>query len=438
MSGPRTHIEVAGHAATLAIQKASPEATGVYRCSVTGADGEASIAIPVAVRPRKPNRGVVKKPTLPKPAPRLQCDLQEVDLIEGQTIHLSANIAGDANRKDVKLFWEFRGQRLSADENEGVRMRVEDGVSQLWVSECTLADAGVYSCVLQCGDSRDQVKIPVKVRKRNDAGDPVIIKRTPIPSVPVLQCPPTIETDVDILEAELGQDVELSVRTTGVATVLWCRDGEEIKASEDPRVSVTQEDGLLRLVIKNVQCEDVGEYLCMVGNQFGENYAKILLCVVAPTDTSSDISRSDDLSYPPMLFCDKAIYEVNEGDSVALEVIYEGKPTPDITWLFDDEVVEAEMAKNLTRLFFSSVCAEDEGRYLCTASNEFGSKSMLIVMKVTPRDENIPHIVKAPRNVQCRLGRIVKLEVQVKGEFPMTCEWFHKGELIEVSCHVFN
>lgn len=251
--------------------------------------------------------------------------------------------------------------------------------------------------------------------------------------MPLLQCPPSIETEVDILEAELGQEVELLAKAKGVKTVLWCRDGEEIKPSEDPRITVSQEGENLRLVITNVQTEDVGEYMCMVGNQYGENYAKILLCVVTPTDSSSEISRSDDLSYPPMLFCDKAIYEIHEGDPVSLEVIYEGKPTPNITWMFDDEAIEAEVQKNLTRLSFPSVMAEDEGRYLCTANNEFGSKSMLIVLKVIPRNEDLPTIVKSPRNVQCRLGRIVKLELQVKGAFPMTCEWFHKGELIEVS-----
>lgn len=162
LSGPRTHIEVAGHAATLAIEKAAPAVTGVYRCSVSGPDGEASIAIPVAVRPRKPTRGVVKKPTV-RPAPKLQCDVQEVDLIEGQTIHLSAHVTGEYDRKDVALFWEFRGQRLKADENEGVRIKAEEGSIHLFITECTLADAGVYKCHLQCGESREEIKIPVKV-----------------------------------------------------------------------------------------------------------------------------------------------------------------------------------------------------------------------------------------------------------------------------------
>ncbi|XP_027128101.1 neuronal cell adhesion molecule a isoform X11 [Larimichthys crocea] len=121
---------------------------------------------------------------------------------------------------------------------------------------------------------------------------------------------------------------------------------------------------------------------------------------------------------------------VLRGETLELECIAEGLPTPDISWQKDGaELPSSRMSvQNFQKtLKISDVNEGDAGDYHCTASNKLGTTHHVI--KVTVKAA--PFWVSAPRNLILAPNETGILTCRVNGEPKPKISWFVNGVPIE-------
>uniref|UniRef100_A0A8D3C0C4 Neural cell adhesion molecule L1 n=1 Tax=Scophthalmus maximus TaxID=52904 RepID=A0A8D3C0C4_SCOMX len=119
-------------------------------------------------------------------------------------------------------------------------------------------------------------------------------------------------------------------------------------------------------------------------------------------------------------------YHALRGQTVELECIVQGLPTPDVTWLWKD----GEMSNNRTmkdmfdrRLRFSSISESDAGEYQCRANNSQGA----ITHTYTVIVEAGPYWTKEPVSQLYAPGETVRLDCQADGIPSPIISWTING-----------
>uniref|UniRef100_A0AAQ5WX08 Neural cell adhesion molecule L1.1 n=1 Tax=Amphiprion ocellaris TaxID=80972 RepID=A0AAQ5WX08_AMPOC len=117
------------------------------------------------------------------------------------------------------------------------------------------------------------------------------------------------------------------------------------------------------------------------------------------------------------------------GNSLTLECIPRGLPTPKVEWMKKDESLEDTSAQveNFGRwLYFSSVQQQDDGEYECRASNIHGS----VVHSFSVSVEAAPYWVKEPQNLRYAPGETVRLDCLAEGIPKPDITWSINGKPI--------
>ncbi|KAL3064797.1 hypothetical protein OYC64_000931 [Pagothenia borchgrevinki] len=119
------------------------------------------------------------------------------------------------------------------------------------------------------------------------------------------------------------------------------------------------------------------------------------------------------------------------GDSVVLECLPKGLPTPKVAWKKKDGSLEETSGRvdsdSHGRWFrFDSIEQNDDGEYECIASNNQGSVSHSFTLTV----EAPPYWVKAPQSLRYAPGETVRLDCQAEGIPTPKISWSINGELL--------
>ncbi|KAI4880598.1 hypothetical protein NFI96_012197, partial [Prochilodus magdalenae] len=107
-------------------------------------------------------------------------------------------------------------------------------------------------------------------------------------------------------------------------------------------------------------------------------------------------------------------YLVLRGQSLDLECIVQGLPTPSIKWVRKDGVLSESRTsyESFNRLLrFSNISESDDGEYQCTATNTQGTVTHTYTVTV----EAAPYWIKEPESELYAPGEIVKLDCQADG-----------------------
>jgi hypothetical protein len=90
---------------------------------------------------------------------------------------------------------------------------------------------------------------------------------------------PEIEIEKESVNSGKGYDAELSciVHAEPKATVVWYKDGQPLRLSENKHESVQKMNHFWMLHIKGVEMEDFGNYTCIANNTKGIAHSTILL-----------------------------------------------------------------------------------------------------------------------------------------------------------------
>ncbi|EAT34172.1 AAEL013559-PA [Aedes aegypti] len=144
------------------------------------------------------------------------------------------------------------------------KMKYEGEHCCLYIKECVESDTGLYSCIATNREGTSTVEAKLDVVSQLTKGDeptPAYFMKKPV--------------DMTVLE---GMKAKFTACVDGypLPTVEWIRDGHRLVPSEKYRIEADI-NGLARLIIDDVQEEDLGRYTCKISNNLAEVLAHVNL-----------------------------------------------------------------------------------------------------------------------------------------------------------------
>uniref|UniRef100_A0A665X5X6 Neural cell adhesion molecule L1 n=1 Tax=Echeneis naucrates TaxID=173247 RepID=A0A665X5X6_ECHNA len=128
-----------------------------------------------------------------------------------------------------------------------------------------------------------------------------------------------------------------------------------------------------------------------------------------------------------------SVYHALRGQTMELECIVQGHPTPDVTWLRKDgELSESRTSKEMfdRRLHFTNISESDAGEYQCSANNSQGKLTHIYTVIV----EAAPYWTKEPVSQLYAPGETVRLDCQADGIPTPTISWTINGIPLSGQC----
>ncbi|KAI3357413.1 hypothetical protein L3Q82_015847 [Scortum barcoo] len=122
----------------------------------------------------------------------------------------------------------------------------------------------------------------------------------------------------------------------------------------------------------------------------------------------------------------QSTYHALRGQTIELECIVQGHPTPKVSWLRKDgELSESRTTKDMfdRRLRFSNISESDSGEYQCIAENSQGKTTHTYTVTV----EAAPYWTKEPISQLYAPGETVRLDCQAEGIPSPTISWTING-----------
>jgi len=134
-------------------------------------------------------------------------------------------------------------------------------------------------------------------------------------------------------------------------------------------------------------------------------------------------------------------FEVWQGDVASLSVTVTGSPTPKIQWFFNSVKLTPSMDRKLVfagndhSLILPYVDVQDEGEYICVASNEHGETTCSAHLHVQQRVSGVPYFAREPDSMQCAPGFTAIFEYTVAGDPCPDVQWFKGSEQLFSNAH---
>ncbi|XP_061508158.1 obscurin isoform X8 [Anopheles gambiae] len=235
----RVSVTCDGKSVGLTITPAEMSDSGEYACLMANPLGETETRAAAIVRK------VFQKPNFVYPF----SDMQQLPGLEAK---FPAKLIG-VPRPEVQ--WYKNESPIHPDDR--YKMKYEGDCVCLYIKECAPEDTGLYSCTAtnREGSSTIEAKLDVVTRidKRDEPTPPSFMKKL---------------NDMTLLD---GMKAKLTVCVDGfpMPTVEWIRDGRRLVPSEKYRIEA-EKNGLARLIVDDVQEEDLGRYSCKAVNNLGE------------------------------------------------------------------------------------------------------------------------------------------------------------------------
>ncbi|KAM8753177.1 matrix-remodeling-associated protein 5 [Rhynchonycteris naso] len=168
-------------------------------------------------------------------------------------------------------------------------------------------------------------------------------------------------------------------------------------------------------VIRQVQAQDRGQYLCTAKNVHGVDRMVVLLSVT--------------VQQPQILASHYKDVTVYLGDTIAMECLAKGTPAPQISWIFPDRRVwqtvspaegRVTLHENRT-LSIKEASFADRGVYKCVASNAAGADSLAIRLHVAA----LPPVIQQEKaeNISLPPGLSVHIHCTAKAAPPPSVRW---------------
>ncbi|CRL08293.1 CLUMA_CG021374, isoform B [Clunio marinus] len=373
------NLQYDGERLTLTIPKATTKSSGIYRLTANNIAGEASTECYVTVE--KP---IVINKEVEAIKPSVQLPLKDISVFEGKPLRLDCIIVG---HPEPEVIWLQNENPIK--ESNDIQLYFQGDSCTLLISEAFIEDAGVYKVVAINSAGKTSSECRVTVTPLNIA-EPLV--RPSSDRLSTNEMPPKFEKLLTDNFANEGETIELEccLASGPLPDIKWYLNNKEI--SYNDRIQpLAQEDGTLKLIIKNVLPEDKGVYTVKATDSTG--VAKCFShLIVKSTANSSDVQlfqpEPEEKQVSPTfkeLFSDRS---VNFQDSTKFECIVYGKPTPKIKWLYNDQPVQGKdflVSRSGDRqvLIMPCVTQENVGKITCVAENEAGKATCVAVLTMS-------------------------------------------------------
>ncbi|NXI55907.1 MXRA5 protein, partial [Chloroceryle aenea] len=169
------------------------------------------------------------------------------------------------------------------------------------------------------------------------------------------------------------------------------------------------------LLIRNVQLQDQGQYLCTAQNLHGIDKMIIVLTVVA--------------HQPKILLSRYRDVTVYFGETIAMECQASGTPSPHISWIFPDRKILQTVTTTESRIMLhenrtlsiKQATFSDRGVYKCIASNAAGADSIAVRLHIAA----LPPIIQQDKqeNISLPLGSSINIHCTAKAAPSPSIRW---------------
>ena len=221
----------------------------------------------------------------------------------------------------------------------------------------------------------------------------------------------------------------------------WLHDGQFLEETQNIRTSFNGK--VVSLEILSTYKDDGGIYSCQVFNGLAQKQRTSATLKVQGANVRK-------FALKPPSFTDKTEDQrVQEGQNVEFSCHVHGNPKPKVTWFFNNEEIKEstyfhfEHCKDQYILRIEEAFPEDEGEYVCRASNTNGKKDWRVRLTVDeqkashPLDNSKigysrPAFLSHLSDNKVTEGDTVTFECKVMGNPEPEVIWFHRGkELVE-------
>ncbi|XP_023706889.1 Down syndrome cell adhesion molecule-like protein Dscam2 isoform X2 [Cryptotermes secundus] len=237
--------------------------------------------------------------------------------------------------------------------------------------------------------------------------------------------PPKITPFSFRLDLHLGERVGVQcVVSKGDAplSIHWLKDGQEL----------TQGDGLvLRTLDEFTSVLSIGA----LAREHGGNYT----CVARNAAAQAAYSAPLSVNVPPTWLIEPQSRAAKLGHQALLDCKVEGFPQPTVAWKKASgekpgqyqDVLGHQLARLLPNgsLLIEAVAQEDEGHYMCEASNGIGVGLSAVVQLTVQAPV---HFKVRSRKELVRRGSSALLRCQALGDLPISLSWRKEGSFVEL------
>ncbi|CAF4325388.1 unnamed protein product, partial [Adineta steineri] len=227
---------------------------------------------------------------------------ETVDGILGEQTVLTVEAEG---LPQPKVTWLFNGQPIKPSPKHKIETSKDNpNQTTLTIPKLDTPDTGKYTAVIDNGLEKIETTTTLNVHTK-----------------------PKLESKLEPkLKFDITQQAQIPIRLSGENnTVSWYKDSQEIKFDKRIRV-VTEEYNSYKLIIDDLRSEDKGTYSMIIKNKGGNLEIKTVLNV-----KEQKPQLLSDLSDSP------AANTAKIGEKFFLEIRAQGKPRPQVTWLFNGQ-----------------------------------------------------------------------------------------------------
>ncbi|XP_053381258.1 hemicentin-1-like isoform X2 [Mercenaria mercenaria] len=175
------------------------------------------------------------------------------------------------------------------------------------------------------------------------------------------------------LQATLKCSPPFSVPT---ASVTWYKDNALFvpRTGEHAVQVVTTVEGFWNIRFKNIQKIDEGEYFCVATNTY------------AVPSSRTSVSATVSVGGAPIFVEPPVGLTIEKGKLAQLTCYVQGDPFPEITWLFENEVLTVSETISFRQgnqeLWIGNINKGNEGTYTCRAVNRYSTIQTRVYVKV--------------------------------------------------------
>nr|XP_042896680.1 basement membrane-specific heparan sulfate proteoglycan core protein [Parasteatoda tepidariorum] len=331
---------------------------GVYVCTASNVHGTAQAQARLLIGSRRS-----------PPTARVEPERQTI--MQGSSGELRCIVSGIPK---PTVNWSKVGADLSN------RHKIQE--DNLYISEVTVEDRGLYVCRAENRDGSAQASAIVEVERRE------------VPSIELY--PEATQTIIR------GGSCLFQCRVTAgipTPTVEW------VRADGSPFTSSTEilNGGVIRF--NKVTGDEEGTYICTAENSGGRTTAQAVLQIQgAPTVKITQANP----------------YRVRPGETVRFECLSEGDPRPNVSWrklrhplVSYAAAEESEDGKAILEI--RRVSQSDSGVYICSARNTAGITEERIQLIVEETDSVVPEVMVEDRVTTATVNSSVELRCFVRG-----------------------
>ncbi|KRX97672.1 Muscle M-line assembly protein unc-89 [Trichinella pseudospiralis] len=217
----------------------------------------------------------------------------------------------------------------------------------------------------------------------------------------IVLIPPVFTKPLESATIQIGDFHKFNCHYTGypAPSISWYKNGQPISSNEN--YEITFSECQTSLLIRKSTKLDNAEFSCVANNEAGE-----------ATTTSSLCIQSQPEGKPPVFITPLQDLVAKAGDKLVLECRVTGEPVPQLTWKFNDHIIEAGADfeiihdSNIASLIIKQCTSLHGGTYSVIAHNTAGQATTACVIKVTETvteqksQEHVkPYLVQALKSI---------------------------------------